>query len=182
MFRIYLSGSMAGRVAEQVRAERELATKLFSKAGIFAIDPAAAEQKLWRPGKASKIGLKFPAKIMKAFVAQDKWLIRRCDALLVLTGDTPSDGTWREMCYAEKIGIPVVMIAPRRRHNELVGWSNIEVPHVVEDLHGAIRLIKRIWLREYEAHKKYFDAAIRNAETSIGSTKPKRRKKNKKVK
>lgn len=178
MFRIYLSGSMAGRVAEQVREERELATSLFAKAGIFAVDPAAAEQKLWKSGKTAKIGLQFPAKIMRAFVAQDKWLIRRCDALLVLTGDTPSDGTWREMCYAEKIGIPIIMIAPRRKRGELVGWSNIEVLNIVEDLESAIRLIKRRWLKEYEDHKKYFDAAIRNAETAIGSkAKKKRRKK-----
>jgi nucleoside 2-deoxyribosyltransferase len=176
MFRIYLSGSMAGRVAEQVQAERELATKLFLKAGIFPVDPAAAEQKLWQRGRKAKIGLQFPLRIMKAFVDQDKWLIRRCDALLVLTGDTPSDGTWREMCYAEKIGIPVIMIAPRRKRGELVGWSNIEVPHVVDDLGSAIRLIRRKWLREYENHKKYFDAAIRNAETAVGSKSKKRSK------
>src|SRR5271157_15877 len=100
-FRVYLSGSMAGRVAEQVREERELATTLFAKAGMFAVDPAAAEKRLWKSGRAAKIGLQFPEKIMRAFVAQDKWLIRRCDALLVLTGDTPSDGTWREMLFAE---------------------------------------------------------------------------------
>lgn len=179
MFRIYLSGSMAGRVAEQVREERELATDLFAKASIFAVDPAAAEQGLWKKGKAAKIGLKFPLKTMKAFVVQDKWLIRRCDALLVLTGDTPSDGTWREMVYAEKIGIPVIMIAPRRKRGELIGWSNIEVANVVEDLGSAIRLIKRKWLKEYEDHKKYFDAAIRNAETAIGSKAKKRRAKKK---
>lgn len=176
MFRIYLSGSMAGRVAEQVREERAIATKLFLKAGIFPVDPAAAEQKLWVKKKAAKIGLQFPEKIMRAFVAQDKWLIRRCDALLVLTGDTPSDGTWREMVYAEKIGIPVVMIAPRRLRGELVGWSNIEVPHIVDDLDSAVSLIKRKWLKEYEEHKKYFDSAIRHAETAIGASKKRRQK------
>ena len=168
MFRVYLSGSMGGRLAEQVKSERELAVRKFFVAGIFAVDPGASEQKLWKRGSKSKITLRFHPKVMKAFVAQDKWLIRRCDAMLVITGDTPSDGTWREMCYAEKIGIPVIMIAPRRRRGELVGWSNIEVPNIVDDLDGAVRLIKRKWLREYEAHKKYFDAAIRNAENTAG--------------
>lgn len=182
MYRVYLSGSMAGRVAEQVRAERELAAQLFMKDGIWAVDPAAAEQKLWKSGHKAKIGLQFPGKIMKAFITQDKFLIRRCDALLVLTGDTPSDGTWREMLYAQQIGIPVVMIAPKRTTKELVTWSNFEVPYIVDDLKSAIRLIKRRFVREYEAHKSYFDAAIRNAETAFSGKKSKRRSKRAKSK
>ena len=178
MFRVYLSGSMAGRVAEQVKAEREMAVRMFYDSDIFAVDPGASEQKLRRKGKKSKITLSFPPKIMKAFVAQDKWLIRRCDALLVMTGDSPSDGTWREMCYAEQIGIPVVMIGPRRRRRELMGWSNIEVEHLVDDLESAVRLIKRKWVKDYESRKKYFDAAIRNAESALGV---KRKKSNSRV-
>jgi len=180
MFRVYLSGSMAGRVAEQVQAERELSVKLFRKKGIYAIDPGAFEQKLWKKRKGSKITFRFPPKIMDAFVKNDKRLIRHSDALVVLTGDIPSDGTWREMCYAEKIEIPVIMIAPKRYNEEMVGWSNIEVADVVPDLHSAVRLIKRKYVPMYEANNAFFDKKIRNAEKALayrGSRKTKKKRK-----
>jgi len=154
---------MANRPAEVVKAEREEGVKLLAKAGIHGVDPGASEQKLWKTGKMKKISAKFPKKIMEAFKTQDKWLIRRCDALIVMTGDTPSDGTWREMAYAEKIEIPVVMIAPRRLRGELVSWSNIEVPYIVNDIKAAIRLIKRKFVRSYNQHHQYFEDAIKNA-------------------
>lgn len=162
-FRVYLSGGMAGRPPDLVKAERDHAADLFKKNGIMAVDPGAAEKKLWKKGKKARIGLKFPRPIIEAFVKEDKWLIRRCDALLVMTGDTPSDGTWREMAYAEKLEIPVIMVAPKRVHGELVGWSNVEVPYIVDDLASAIRLIKRKFVKEYLRHKQYFDSSIRKA-------------------
>jgi nucleoside 2-deoxyribosyltransferase len=158
---------MGGRSPDQVKAERDQAADLFKKNGIMAVDPGAAENKLWRKGKRARIGLKFPKPIIEAFVKEDKWLIRRCDALLVMTGDTPSDGTWREMAYAEKLEIPVIMVAPRRAHGELVGWSNVEVPYIVEDIKSAIRLIKRKFVKEYEKHKNYFDSCIRKAKKPL---------------
>lgn len=175
MMRIYISGSMSGRLAEQVKSERQLAVKLFFEAGMRGVDPGASEKKLWKKGKKSKITFGFPEKIMKAFVAQDKWLIRRCDVLLVLTGDIPSDGTWREVCYAEKIEIPVVMIAPRRKAKEIMGWSNIEVPYIVSDLKSAIKLIKTKLVPKYEAHSKYFESAIKNAQKAVVISKRKKR-------
>ena len=169
-FRIYLSGSMAGRSPDQVKAERDHASEQFKKAGMMAVDPGAAEKKLWKKGKKARIALKFPRPIIDAFVKEDLWLIRRCDALLVMTGDTPSDGTWWEMAYAEKIEIPIVMIAPRRAYGELVGWSNIKVKYIVDDLPSAIRLIKKHFLKEYNRHKAYFDSAIRHAKTPIADS------------
>ncbi len=169
-FRIYLSGGMAGRPPDQVKAEREHATEMFKRAGMMAIDPGAAEKKLWKKGKKARIALKFPRPIIEAFVKEDLWLIRRCDALLVMTGDNPSDGTWWEMAYAENIEIPIIMIAPRRANGELVGWSNIKVPHIVDDLPSAIRLIKKKFLKEYVKHKAYFDSAIRRAKAPIADT------------
>lgn len=166
-YRVYLSGSMANRVAEQVKAERELAVTKFAEAGIFAVDPAAAEQKLWGKRRDFKIGLTFPPKVMKAFVERDKWLIRRCDALLVMTGDSASDGTWREMTYAEKLGIPVIMISQQRCAKKIMGWSNIEVQYIVPDLETAVRLIKRKFLKQYEIHRRFFDTAIRKGEYNV---------------
>jgi nucleoside 2-deoxyribosyltransferase len=169
------AGGMAGRRAEEVHAERQAAIKAFSKVGIFAVDPAAAEQKFIENQKSKKINVAYSEKVMKAFVTQDKWLIRHSDALLVMTGDRPSDGTWREMCYAEAIGIPVVMIAPQRKKKEMVGWSNILVPHIVKDLSEAVNLIKRRWVKEYTAHRQYFELAIRKVKESTRKKKQKQR-------
>jgi len=174
-YRLYLSGSMQGRIPEQVREERKLAVKELGHYGIFGVDPGAKEQKLWSNRKGSKISLAYPRKIIEAFVIQDLWLIRRCDALLVMTGDTPSDGTWWEMSYAKQIGIPVVMIAPRRAAGKLMGWSNILADYVVADLHGAIKVIRKKLVPVVEKHHKFFDRAIKNASGAF-STRGKKRK------
>lgn len=174
-FRVYLGGCMAGRRSEEVQAERAKAIKELAKAKIFGVDPAAAEKKLLDLQKNKKLNIAYSEKIMKAFVIQDKWLIRHSDALLVLTGDRPSDGTWREMCYAEQIGIPVIMIAPQRKAKELVGWSNILVPHIVKNLKEAVTLIKRRWVKEYEEHHQYFNIAIKNADEQVYHKKRKKR-------
>lgn len=169
-FRVYLSGSMSSRLVEQVKAERQLAIDLCAKAGMYAVDPADSEQKLWKPGKKSKIAVKFPPKIMQAFIKRDKFLIRHSDALIVMTGDTPSDGTWWEMCYAHDIGIPVVMISPKRATGEMVGWSNFLVDDLVGDLTSAVRLIRRKYFKEKVGDAKYWDNAIKNAKKAIGHT------------
>jgi len=177
MFRTYLSGSMGGRSVDAVRQERAIAISKLAKAGIFAVDPAASEKKLWGRKTKSKITLQFPESIINAFVIQDLWLIRRCDALIVMTGDTPSDGTWWEMAYAKMIGIPVIMVAPQRATKSLIGWSNIQVTDIVEDLDHAVRLIKRKYVKEYLEHRQYFDTAIKNAETAFGSGRKRRNQK-----
>jgi nucleoside 2-deoxyribosyltransferase len=179
-FRLYLSGSMANRLAEQVMSERQLAVQLCGKEGIYAVDPGASEQKLWSKGKTAKITIKFPPKIMQAFITQDLWLIRHCDAILVMTGDTPSDGTWWEMCYAKQIGIPVIMIAPKRVRNEIVGWSNFLVDDLVTDLTSAIRIIKRKYVTEKTTHEKYFRTAIKGAKHAVGANVRKKKQAQKK--
>ena len=175
--RVYLSGSMAGRPAEQVRADRQLATRLMAKAGIHAVDPGASEKKLWKKGKKYKITFKFPVKIMKAFVDQDLWLIRHSDALLVMTGDNPSDGTWWELAYAKFIGLPVIMISPKRVNGEIVGWSNIMANDLVSDIKGAIKLIKRKYVTREKSRRTFFDSKIKNPKRPLNSNKKRKAKK-----
>ncbi len=169
-FRVYLSGSMANRVAEQVQAEREFAVKLFAKHDIYAADPGAAEKKLWGKSKNAKISIKTPPRIMRAFIKQDVWMIRHCDAILVMTGDHPSDGTWWEMGYAKQINIPIIMIAPKRVAGEIIGWSNFLVDDLVPDLSSAIRVIKRKYVKEKMLHEKTFKYSIKNAKTQVGKS------------
>jgi hypothetical protein len=164
-----MSGSMAGRYAEEVRAERAEASAALAKIGVRAVDPAGAESQLWGKHVKSRISTKFRYKIIEAMVKQDLWLIRRCDMVLVLTGDTVSDGTWEEWVYANLVGIPVVMIAPKRYKGELCGWANVTMPkgNIVPNLKAACNLIKRKYLKEDAEFKSYFNAAIKNANKNI---------------
>lgn len=184
MLRIYLSGSMGGRFAEEVKAERAEATQELAKCGLHAVDPAAAEAKLWGNRKTAKIQLNMKRKIMEAMVWQDLWLIRRCDVLLVLTGDTCSDGTWHEMAFARFAGIPVVLVSPRRHSEELMGWTTVLIPknHIFADVKRAAQFIRRTYARDYEKHKEYFGAAVKNAASAmVNKAKKKLIKKAKKV-
>lgn len=174
--RIYLSGSMGGRFAEEIKAERAEASESLAKIGVHAVDPAAAEAQLWGEHNKAKIQTNMKMQIMEAMVKRDKWLIRRCDAVLILSGDNPSDGTWHETAYALQMGIPVIMIAPRRcqAKNPLVGWSNILVKDIVPDLKRACSLIKHKYLKEEVKQQAYFNAAIKNAKKSIKNGKHKK--------
>lgn len=175
--RIYLSGSMASRFAQEVQAERSEASAMLAKIGVRAVDPAAAESQLWGKHVKAKISTKFRYKIIEAMVKKDLWLIRRCDLLLVLTGDIVSDGTWEEWTYAQSIGVPVIMVSPKRYKGELSGWANVTIQkgNIVPNLKAACNLIKRKYLKEEEQFKAYFNAAIKNADKRIKDNKRKSR-------
>jgi nucleoside 2-deoxyribosyltransferase len=169
--RVYLSGSMQNRFAQEVQAERREASEALSKIGVFAVDPALAESQLWGKHLKAKISTSFRYKVIESMVKNDLYLIRRCDLLLVLTGSTPSDGTWIEWVMAKAMGIPVVMISPERckKKNPLVGWSNviIENGNIVPSLQAAISLIKRKYVKDEQSRKSYFNAAIRKAKYDV---------------
>jgi nucleoside 2-deoxyribosyltransferase len=162
--RIYLSGSMGGRFAGEVKAERAEATRVFQKYGLKAVDPGAAEEHLWENTKKAKIKLNMTRKIMEIMIWHDLFLIRRSDALIVLTGTNPSDGTWREMCYAEQIGIPVFVISQKRKTEELMGWTTVLVPkdHTFSNIEEAAKFIAKRYKKEHETHIAYFNSAVKN--------------------
>lgn len=179
MLRVYLAGKMSGRYAEDVKSERARATNALAKFGIHAVDPAAAESKLWGTHKYAKISTKFRRRVMAAMVWQDLWLIRRCDVLLVLTGDGASEGTNSEWTYAKNIGIPVVLVAPERVKGNLMGWTNILIPddHTFPSVESAARFINRRYVKAYEKHREYFNAAIKNAVATVNNSVKRRKKK-----
>jgi Domain of unknown function (DUF4406) len=158
------SGKMSNRFVDDVKSERRRATEELAKFKIKAVDPAAAEDKLWPKGKKAKISSTFKRKIMEAMVLHDLWLIRRCDVMFVLTGDVVSEGTLLEWRYAQSIGIPVVMVAPERIKGNFMGWVNILIPqdHMFPDLRSAARFIHKKYAKEYAEHHEYFAAAIKN--------------------
>ena len=173
--RAYICGTMAGRFAQEVTAERDEVTEALLKIGVHGVDPAKSESQLWQ-GKKSKISTKYRLRVIAAMVARDLFLIRRSDLLLCTTGDFCSDGSWKEISYAQLIGIPVILIAPKRYSGEISGWTNVLIrrENIVPTLKAAINLIRRRYLKEHEANKRYFDAAIKKAKYSSVNKKKKK--------
>jgi len=163
--RVYLSGCLAGRYAAEVNAERAKATKILTHNGLKAVDPAESQKILWGSKKGAVISKKMKRKLMETMVLRDKALIRKSEILLVLTGDIISDGTYKEVDFAQRIEIPVVLVAPKRYKEELMGWTNVLVPkdHIFPTIEKAVSFIKRKYVKEYAEFKKYFNMAVRKA-------------------
>lgn len=136
--KIYLAGKMMGRLGAEVLEERWHATQLLEAAGIEVYDPAANEH----VDAEQIIDSKADYTTMKAYVAKDEFAIRHSDALLVLTGDLSSEGTAWEMGLAHfEMGIPVILVAPRRVAGELMGFSNIKCDAMFSTVEEAIDFI-----------------------------------------
>lgn len=165
--RAYICGTMAGRFSQEVTSERNEVSEALLRIGVIGVDPAKSESQLWQ-GTKSKISTKYKLRIISAMVARDLFLIRRSDLLICITGDSCSDGSWKEISYAQMIGIPVILIAPKRYKGEISGWTNVLIPreNIVPSLKKAVNLIKRKYLKEYAENKRYFDAAIKKAKYS----------------
>ena len=137
--RVYMSGTMTGRKIGPMLAERKRAANLLRKNGHVPYDPAVGEEQHWKKGKVPS-NLSRP--IMKKFVKDDLKLIDACGAMIVLTGDRCSDGTWHEMIYAKKRKKIVVLIAPKRATDKLVTWATV-LYHCVPTLEDAVKYINR---------------------------------------
>lgn len=142
--KIYLAGGFVGRSKKEVLKEHTRANKILKLAHISVFDPLSLEKSF--SGKIFKKD--HPVRKIEQFVKKEKAAMHKCDALVVLTGDTPSDGAWHEMCYfLYKLERPVVLIAPLRYQGKLVNWSNVEATYVVPDLILAIKVLKEHFLK-----------------------------------
>lgn len=138
-FRVYLAGKMGGRPGCDVLVERRRAKEACAGADLKCVDPAEGEIV---PHDATPIDLRLDYVTMKNFVAKDEYAIRTCNALLVLTGDMPSEGTGWEMGLAHfELGIPVVLVAPKRVAGELMGFSNIKADAIFSTVEEAAEFI-----------------------------------------
>jgi|SRR6185295_6814410 len=137
--KIYLAGSMAGRITKEVIAERKKASKLCRQMGMAPLDPGYTELSDW---KGYRISDSMTLTKMKKYVIKDLKLIRRADGLIKLTGDKASDGTDFEKDYAKFIGLPVALVAPARHKGQLMGFSNVLFP-VFKDMKTAFRWLKK---------------------------------------
>lgn len=143
--KIYLAGSMAGRISKEVIDERKKASYICRKYGFAPLDPGYTESKDWTKYRISD---SMGYKQMARYVDKDLRLIRRADALIVLTGDKASDGTDYEKAYARFIGIPVVCVAPSRYSGKLMGFSNILYKCVPTTASGFKWLAKQLKRRK----------------------------------
>ncbi len=137
--KIYLAGSMAGRITKDVIAERKKASKLCIQMGMAPLDPGFTEAKDWT---GYRISDSMSIKKMKAYVDKDLKLIRRSDGLIKLTGDKASDGTDYEKDYAKFIGIPVAIVSPARCSGKLMGFSNVLFP-IFPTMKQAFKWLKK---------------------------------------
>lgn len=146
--RVYLAGKMGGRSGRDVLNERARAVAACKANDIVAVDPARNEN--IDPKKT--VDLRMDYLTMKAFVAKDEFAIRNVDALLVLTGDTPSEGTGWEMGLAHfALHIPVIMVSPKRAAGELMGFSNIKVDAIFETVEEAAEFLAE----NYAIHRRH---------------------------
>jgi hypothetical protein len=139
MTRVYLSGKMSLRPGREVLAERRRAIELCLEHNLTPLDPGKNEH-IQDTDEIISISIDYPT--MKSYVAKDEYAVDHCDVLLVLTGDTTSDGTWLEMGQAIwKCHIPVVMVAPRRVKGEVVGFANIKCDAMFSTIEEAVKFI-----------------------------------------
>lgn len=136
-FTVYLAGKMGGRCGAEVLMEREHAANACRSVGLSYIDPAEGED--IDPEKI--VDLKMDYLTMKAFVAKDEYAIRNVNALLILTGDTPSEGTGLEFGLALELGIPVVLVSPKRCSGELMGFWTVKASAIFETVEEAAQYL-----------------------------------------
>lgn len=137
---------MGNRLGQEVLEERALATSLCDSWDLEVYDPALGEAIY--PEKLVDIAM--PYDRMKQFVSKDEFAIRHCDVLLVLTGDTPSEGTGLEFGLALSLGIPVVLVSPKRVKGELMGFWNIKADAIFTTIEEAVQFISETYGGSYD--------------------------------
>jgi nucleoside 2-deoxyribosyltransferase len=117
-FRVYLAGCMSGRDADEVRGERAEAALLLRSLSdpadvdggldVVPVDPAEGEN--LRSGVVGPNAVDYEMPSDRFMVERDFALVESCNAVLVLTADVFSAGTFFEWAYARFIGRPVFAV------------------------------------------------------------------------
>lgn len=142
---------MGGRPVEYVLCERRLAKGILKSYGLGYYDPAESEG-LENLAKDAIVDMKATRETMASYVRKDLRNLRKCDALLVLTGDKPSDGTWHEICFAKyKLSMPIALKAPKRHRGEIMGFTNIQTPNLFPTITDAVIHLQKIAKRRGHA-------------------------------
>lgn len=145
--RVYLAGKMGGRMGRDVLDERKRAVDACIQAGITPVDPARNEN--IDPDKL--VDLRMDYVTMKNFVAKDEHAISHCDGLLVLTGDTPSEGTGLEFGLMISLHRPVVLVSPKRCAGDLMGFWNIKSNAMFTNVEDAAKFMADNYMEDLNA-------------------------------
>lgn len=135
--RVYLAGKMGGRMGHEVLEERYHATEVLESSDIEVYDPAEGENIIAN----APVDLQMNYVKMQAFVAKDEFAIRNSHVLVVLSGDTPSEGVGLEFGLALQIGIPVILVSPKRVAGELMGFWSIKASAIFSTIEEAAEFI-----------------------------------------
>ncbi len=152
---IYLSGTMEGKSFEIVKTQRDKAVRKLTDAGFLVCDPLRHKDKHFRGGKA-KMNLSKSDYEIQQIIGRDENDIRQSDALIVLTGDNPSSGTWFEFAFAYYVvKIPVIVVAPSLRrnmdaHGSAYEWTGGKATKVVRNLDEAVKVLEWLYGKRYE--------------------------------
>lgn len=140
--KVYLSGKMGGLTPLDVIRMRGDAKFICDRLGLDYYDPAGDEGlEFMDPYHVIDSGVDMET--MAGYVSKDEGNLDKCTVCLVLTGDTPSDGTWWEMARAKYVlKIPIIMVAPKRAHHAIVGFSNFHADKIFETTEGALAYIR----------------------------------------
>lgn len=135
---VYIAGSMTGRKVGDVLAEREQAKALLSAYGLTFYCPADDEG-LEGLSEATIISNAFDRPRMQRYVTKDLGAVSRSRSVLHLNGDMSSDGCSWEIAFAVfHRFIPVFLVAPQRVSGEKMGFTNILVDGLYNNLQEAV--------------------------------------------
>lgn len=137
MSNVYLAGKMGNRMGYEVLQERAHAREVCEGHDLEVSDPAATE---FIPSDRL-VDTKLDYLTMQSYVSKDEFAIRQCHVLLVLTGDTPSEGTGLEFGLALQRGIPIVLVSPKRVKGELMGFWSIKASAIFSTVEEAAEYI-----------------------------------------
>ena len=144
--RVYLSRRFAGRTVSSILQERQMVVRLLENSGIEPVDPLLSHfpnqvvpdhlyDRVIDTSFEHDLGLSG-----EDIVRQCKELLEGCDAVLILTGDEISSGTWLEFGYARyRLDIPVVVVS-----SNPTTWTVVEASYVASTVVSAVA-----WLKQY---------------------------------
>lgn len=135
MISCYVAGTLGGRDKADVVRERAKIVEPLRKAGWDVYDPFEDEKTQVK----RLIPDNHKMDTMAAFINKDLRRVRKCDVLIVTTGDNPTDGTWDEKCTAWAQGSVVVLVAPLRKAGERVSFSNHRSHYLAQDAEDAVK-------------------------------------------
>jgi|GEM_PF-2910729 len=145
-FEVYLAGRIANLSYEEaVRYRDELTLKL-NKAGIKCRTPVRGKQHLQDSNNITSEALGDLS--IQEVIHRDLNDLREVDAVIILTGDSPSWGTAGEFYYSTWIANKPTLVIKR---NYVGGWIEHLATKVVPDFDSAVEVLKR-W-KKYWNHK-----------------------------